>query len=160
MAVSYLKSSSGTKNTKYTRLWVLKNKKKIYLKIKKSQPLPENWLFVVCFLSVTRQSPTLSNDHVTESRTLDTEKHSAKNALPSVEHSTNEDDVQFIELFLSSVTLSKSFCRMFSRLQTLDKEVVSGSEGDYVISIGFSIVYHLGNTFSAPFCAKVDRRDP
>jgi hypothetical protein len=49
---------------------------------------------------------------------------------------------------------------MFYRLQTLDKEVVSDSEGDYVISIGFSIVYHLGNTFSAPFCAKVDRRDP
>jgi hypothetical protein len=49
---------------------------------------------------------------------------------------------------------------MFYRLQTLGKEIVSGSEYDYIISIGFSIVYHLGNTFSAPFCAKVDQRAP
>jgi hypothetical protein len=51
----------------------------------------------------------------TESRTLDIEKHSARNFLPSAEHSTNRDDVQFAELSLPNVvTLGKAFAECFT----------------------------------------------
>jgi hypothetical protein len=47
--------------------------------------------FAECFLSDTRQSPALGNDHVYRELTLGTGKHSAKTALPSANHSTKSD---------------------------------------------------------------------
>jgi hypothetical protein len=144
--------------------WVLKNKKKNIFKNKEVTTTTGIRLFVQCFLSGkevfaeirTQQSSTLGNDHVYREQYSRHRETLSKKRFAECRTLGKRRQYTIRRAFLPSVSLHRIFCR----LQTLGKKVVSGSEGDYIISIGFSIVYHLGNTFSAPFCAKVDQRAP